>query len=47
MIHLGNILEELEYDNLKIVPYNTSYLLILEDNEEQYYLNLKTEPVYE
>ena len=47
MIHLGNILEELEYDNLKIVQYSTSYLLILEDNEEIEYINLITEPVYE
>lgn len=47
MIHLGNILEELEYDNIKIVQYNTSYLLILEDNEEIEYINLITELVYE
>jgi hypothetical protein len=47
MIHLGNILEELEYDNLKIVQYSTSYLLILEDNDKIEYINLITEPVYE
>lgn len=47
MIHLGNILEELEYDKLNIIQYNTSYLLILEDNDEIEYINLITEPINE
>jgi hypothetical protein len=47
MIHLGNILEEIEFDSVNIVAYGTSYLLILTDSERNYYLNLKTEPINE
>lgn len=47
MIHLGNILEELEYDKLNIIQYNTSYLLILEDENKIEYINLITEPINE
>jgi hypothetical protein len=48
MIHLGNILEELLYDSLKIIPYSTSYVLILEQEDNTIeYINLITEPVNE
>lgn len=47
MIHLGNILEELKYDKINIIQYNTSYLLILEDEDKIEYINLITEPINE
>lgn len=47
MIHLGNILEELEYDSINMIQLHTSYLLILENNNEIDYVYLLTEPINE